>query len=33
MEIDLPIIRTIYSILWEGADPGTSFKEMEKILK
>ena len=33
MEIDLPIITAIYKILWEGADPGASFKEMEKILK
>ena len=33
MEIDLPMITAIYKILWEGADPGASFKEMEKILK
>ena len=33
MEIDLPIITAIYKILWEGADPGASFKEIEKILK
>ena len=33
MEIDLPMITAIYKILWEGADPAASFKEMEKILK
>jgi glycerol-3-phosphate dehydrogenase (NAD(P)+) len=33
MKIDLPMITAIYKILWEGADPGASFKEMEKILK
>ena len=33
MKIDLPMITAIYKILWEGADPGASFKEIEKILK
>ena len=28
----LPIITAIYKILWEGADPGETFKEIEKIL-
>ena len=28
----LPIITAIYKILWEGADPVTAFKEIEKIL-
>lgn len=28
----LPIITAIYKILWEGADPGEAFKEIEKIL-
>jgi glycerol-3-phosphate dehydrogenase (NAD(P)+) len=28
----LPIITAIYKILWEGADPGDTFKEIEKIL-
>ena len=28
----LPIITAIYKILWEGADPAESFKEIEKIL-
>ncbi len=28
----LPIITSIYKILWEGADPASSFKEIEKIL-
>ena len=28
----LPIITAIYKILWEGADPGNTFKEIEKIL-
>jgi glycerol-3-phosphate dehydrogenase (NAD(P)+) len=29
---NLPIITSIYKILWEGADPVSSFKEIEKIL-
>jgi glycerol-3-phosphate dehydrogenase (NAD(P)+) len=28
----LPIITAIYKILWEGNDPGETFKEIEKIL-
>jgi glycerol-3-phosphate dehydrogenase (NAD(P)+) len=28
----LPIITAIYQILWEGADPAETFKEIEKIL-
>ena len=30
--VHLPIVTAIYQILWEGADPATSFKEIEKIL-
>jgi glycerol-3-phosphate dehydrogenase (NAD(P)+) len=30
--VELPIIRAIYKILWEGANPAASFKEIEKIL-
>ena len=30
--VQLPIVTAIYQILWEGADPATSFKEIEKIL-
>jgi glycerol-3-phosphate dehydrogenase (NAD(P)+) len=32
LKADLPIITSIYKILWEGADPATSFKEIEQIL-
>ena len=28
----IPIINTIYKILWQGADPKKAFKEIEKIL-
>jgi glycerol-3-phosphate dehydrogenase (NAD(P)+) len=28
----LPIITAIYKILWEGAEPGATFKEIEQIL-
>jgi glycerol-3-phosphate dehydrogenase (NAD(P)+) len=30
--VPLPIITAIYKILWEGAAPAASFKEIEKIL-
>jgi glycerol-3-phosphate dehydrogenase (NAD(P)+) len=32
LKIDLPIITAVYKILWEGADPATSFKQLEQIL-
>jgi len=32
IKVDLPIISAIYKILWEGANPAESFKEIEKIL-
>jgi glycerol-3-phosphate dehydrogenase (NAD(P)+) len=32
LNADLPIISSIYKILWEGANPTTSFKEIEQIL-
>jgi glycerol-3-phosphate dehydrogenase (NAD(P)+) len=32
IKADLPIIAAIYKILWEGADPATTFKQIEKIL-
>jgi glycerol-3-phosphate dehydrogenase (NAD(P)+) len=28
----IPIIQTIYKILWEGAEPQAAFKEIEEIL-
>jgi hypothetical protein len=30
IQIDLPIIKAVYQILWEGHDPLATFKEMEK---
>jgi glycerol-3-phosphate dehydrogenase (NAD(P)+) len=30
--VHLPIVTAIYKILWEGADPAASFKEMEKYM-
>jgi glycerol-3-phosphate dehydrogenase (NAD(P)+) len=30
--IELPIIDTVYKILWEGQNPTVAFKEIEKIL-
>lgn len=30
--VELPIITAIYKILWEGANPAASFKEIERIL-
>jgi glycerol-3-phosphate dehydrogenase (NAD(P)+) len=32
IQADLPIVSAIYKILWEGADPGITFKQIEKIL-
>lgn len=32
LKVDLPIISAIYKILWEGVDPATEFKKIEKIL-
>jgi glycerol-3-phosphate dehydrogenase (NAD(P)+) len=32
IQIDLPIIKAVYQILWEGHDPVTTFKEIEKTL-
>ncbi|MEI6152099.1 MAG: NAD(P)H-dependent glycerol-3-phosphate dehydrogenase [Chitinophagia bacterium] len=32
IQVDLPIIKAVYQILWEGHDPAASFKEIEKIL-
>jgi glycerol-3-phosphate dehydrogenase len=32
IQVELPIIKAVYQILWEGHDPATSFKEIEKIL-
>lgn len=30
--VDLPIVNSIYKILWEGADPASEFKFIESIL-
>lgn len=32
LNVKLPIIDAVYQILWEGAEPGTTFKELEQIL-
>jgi glycerol-3-phosphate dehydrogenase (NAD(P)+) len=32
IQIDLPIIKAVYQILWEGHDPAATFKEIEKTL-
>jgi len=32
LQADLPIIKAIYQILWEGHDPISTFKEIESIL-
>ncbi|MEN9697181.1 MAG: hypothetical protein RLZ56_602 [Bacteroidota bacterium] len=32
LEVELPIITAVYKILWEGADPASSFKQIEQIL-
>ena len=32
LQLELPIITAVYKILWEGADPATSFKQIEQIL-
>ena len=32
LQVDLPIVSSIYKILWEGANPAETFKEIEKIL-
>ena len=32
LKLELPIITTVYKILWEGADPAASFKQIEEIL-
>jgi len=32
IQVELPIIKAIYQILWEGHEPLASFKEIEKIL-
>ena len=32
LQVDLPIVSSIYKILWEGANPAETFKAIEKIL-
>jgi len=32
LNMQIPIIRAVYAILWEGASPEDTFKEMEKTL-
>jgi glycerol-3-phosphate dehydrogenase len=32
LNLKLPIMEAIYQILWEGAAPDTTFKELEQIL-
>ena len=32
LKVKLPIIDAVYQILWEGASPDTTFKELEQIL-
>ena len=32
LNADIPIINTIYKILWQGVEPKKAFKELEKIL-
>ena len=32
LKVELPIIKAIYQILWEGHDPVATFKDIEKIL-
>jgi glycerol-3-phosphate dehydrogenase (NAD(P)+) len=32
LKMEIPIIRSVYAILWEGASPMNTFKEMEKTL-
>jgi len=32
IQIDLPIIKAVYQILWEGHDPAATFKAIEEIL-
>jgi glycerol-3-phosphate dehydrogenase (NAD(P)+) len=31
-QVDLPIVETIYSILWEGEDAEMAFSQLEKKL-
>lgn len=32
MQVQIPIIKAVYSILWEGASPIETFKELEQML-
>lgn len=32
LKVKLPIMDAVYQILWEGAEPGTTFKQLEQIL-
>jgi len=32
LHVKLPIMDAVYQILWEGAAPDTTFKELEQIL-
>jgi glycerol-3-phosphate dehydrogenase (NAD(P)+) len=32
LQIELPIISAIYEILWHGADPAETFKQIEQSL-
>ena len=32
LQLNLPIIKAIYQILWEGQDPSSTFKHLESIL-
>jgi glycerol-3-phosphate dehydrogenase len=32
LNVKLPIMDAVYQILWEGAAPDTTFKEIELIL-
>jgi glycerol-3-phosphate dehydrogenase (NAD(P)+) len=32
LKVNLPIMDAVYHILWEGAEPGETFKKIEQIL-
>jgi glycerol-3-phosphate dehydrogenase (NAD(P)+) len=32
LKVELPIMEAVYQILWEGADPATTFKTIEQFL-
>jgi glycerol-3-phosphate dehydrogenase (NAD(P)+) len=32
LKMQIPIISAVYTILWEGASPADTFKEIEQIL-